>query len=1274
MEQGEERSIRLQYTGGDANSKTAFISSLPSQGSLYQYISGSKGTRITTVPATVSDADFNVIYSADGGSGNGAGSFNFYIHDNTGDSPVATTTINVNPPGVPNFLLAAKAGDIEIQFDKPMADPTGKESQFTVKVNGTPVTISSVSLKSGDPYTIVVSLATPLTGSETVLISYTQGDVVSESGGSLPSFVDQPVNFLRQTITFPALLEMTYGDEPVTLTASASSGLPVTFISSNTSVASVTGTTLTANSPGSVNITAQQVGNGTYAPARYIRILVVNKADQVITFPTFPEKRFGDPDFSPGAASSSGLAVTYSSSDESVATIVNNNIRITGSGSAVITASQEGNNLYNPANNVTATLIIDKSNQTITFNVLPTKLVGDADFSPGATSTSGLEITYTSSNTGVATVNGNLIHLISAGTTTITASQPGNTNYNAATPAAQVLTVEKGSQTITFNTLPEVTYGDPDFSPGATASSSLTITYTSSNTSVAVISAGLIHITGAGLSVITASQAGDDDFSSAPDVQQTLTVDKASQSITFGEMPTRVFGDADFNPAATASSGLVVTYSSSNTNVASITGNSIHITGAGTAVITASQAGDNNYLEAPDISHSLTVQKAAQTITFPELPYGIYGGADILPAATASSGLEVSYSSSNQSVAAISDGRIQITGAGTVIITASQAGNDNYEAASGIQRTLIIGKADQTITFGAITSLPYGSSDFNPGATATSGLSINYSSSNTNVAVISGNMLHITGAGNATITASQPGDNNYNAAPDAAQLFVVAKADQSITFSQLSEHTFGDSPFNLNVSASSNLSVTFLSSDPVIASVSGTLVTIHRAGSVIITAHQPGDENYNAAPDVSQTLVVKKAGQSISFAPFDSHKFGDPDINPGAISSSGLGIKYSSSNTAIAIITGSLVHIVGAGTVNITASQEGNSDFEPAPDVTQTLTVDKADQTILFPPVDQVIYGTEPFNPRASSSSGLEVTYSSNNTAVADISGGMIGIKGAGTAVITALQEGDDNYNPAENEEQTLVVTKAMLIVTAGNQTKAYLATNPELTFTYSGFVYNENESVIDISPVVQTEALQDSPVGEYTVTLSGGSDNNYDFTYIAGVLTITRIPQTVTFTSFPIEILVNETFDLQAIASSGLSVSFESDNTQVALITGSILKGVSGGTVIIKAYQEGNENYSPAEATVSVEVIATHKNILNLFTPNNDGFNDHWEIPELDSYGKCDVRVYNRWGKLVFSSKDYHNEWDGKSDGVDLPEAAYYYILKTESFGTITGTVNIVR
>ena len=139
-----EKIIKLQYTGGDGSAKTAIVTSLPAQGQLYQYNSGVKGALITAAPTTVTDPGRNVIYVANGNTGNNAGNFNFKIHDDTGDSPDAQITLNVSPPGIPNLLYAAKNANIELQFDIPMADPAGKQSQFTVTVNGSPATISLI--------------------------------------------------------------------------------------------------------------------------------------------------------------------------------------------------------------------------------------------------------------------------------------------------------------------------------------------------------------------------------------------------------------------------------------------------------------------------------------------------------------------------------------------------------------------------------------------------------------------------------------------------------------------------------------------------------------------------------------------------------------------------------------------------------------------------------------------------------------------------------------------------------------------------------------------------------------------------------------------------------------------------------------------------------------------------------------------------------------------------------------------------------------------------
>ena len=355
------------------------------------------------------------------------------------------------------------------------------------------------------------------------------------------------------------------------------------------------------------------------------------KQTQTISFPAFSTKLYNDSDFVSNATASSGLTVTLTSSNTSVATIVNGLIHIVGVGVSTITAAQAGDNYYAAATSVNQTLTISKSNQTITFSTLPSKNYGANDFSPGATASSGLTVSYSSSNTSVATIVSNKIHIVGVGSSNITASQSGNTLYNAATSVVKSLVVSKSSQTITFPNITTKTIGIADFSPGATSNSGLTVTYTSSNTAVATIVSNNIHIVGQGAATITASQSGNTLYNAATTQTQTLTVTGLTQTISFGALPNKVIGDVDFSPGATSSSGLAITYTSSNTSVATIVGNNVHIVSAGSTIITANQNGNSAYSPAVSVSQNLNVNNLltyvpnSTTVLSGSIQTGIFG-------------------------------------------------------------------------------------------------------------------------------------------------------------------------------------------------------------------------------------------------------------------------------------------------------------------------------------------------------------------------------------------------------------------------------------------------------------------------------------------------------------------------------------------------------------------------------------------------------------------------------------------------------------------------
>jgi len=156
---------------------------------------------------------------------------------------------------------------------------------------------------------------------------------------------------------------------------------------------------------------------------------------------------------------------------------------------------------------------------------------------------------------------------------------------------------------------------------------------------------------------------------------------KQDQFLTFNDL-TRYLGEEDFD-AAYASSGLPVTYTSYNTDVATVVDGKIHLVAAGEARIRAYQLGNVFYNGAYKITDTLVViAPESQTITVSDLTK--YLGDDDFSPAVASSGLPVTYESYNTDVAIVVDGKIHIVGEGAAYVRASQEGDRMYEPADNV--------------------------------------------------------------------------------------------------------------------------------------------------------------------------------------------------------------------------------------------------------------------------------------------------------------------------------------------------------------------------------------------------------------------------------------------------------------------------------------------------------------------------------------------------------------------------------------------------------------
>jgi hypothetical protein len=425
----------------------------------------------------------------------------------------------------------------------------------------------------------------------------------------------------NQTITFGALGNKTFGDADFGVSANSTSTLAVSFTASGNCTL-IGGATVHLTGAGSCTITAKQAGDTNYNPAADVpQIFSIAKANQTITFGALGNKTFGDADFGVSANATSSLGVSFTASGD--CTVTGSTVHITGAGSCTITAKQTGDTNYNPAPDVPQSFSIAKANQTITFGALGNKTFGDADFGVSANATSSLGVSFTAS--GGCTVTGSTVHITGAGSCTITAKQAGDTNYNPAPDVPQIFSIAKANQTITFGALGNKTFGDADFGVSATASSTLSVSFTASG-NCTLIGGATVHITGAGSCTITAKQAGDTNYNPAPDVPQIFSIAKANQTITFGALGNKTFGDADFGVSATATSSLAVTFTASGN--CTVIGSTVHITGVGSCTITAKQGGDTNYNPATDVPQIFSIAKANQTITFGALGNKTFGDAD----------------------------------------------------------------------------------------------------------------------------------------------------------------------------------------------------------------------------------------------------------------------------------------------------------------------------------------------------------------------------------------------------------------------------------------------------------------------------------------------------------------------------------------------------------------------------------------------------------------------------------------------------------------------
>ena len=585
------------------------------------------------------------------------------------------------------------------------------------------------------------------------------------------------------------------------------------------------------------------------------------------------------------------------------------------------------------------TLTINQQNVNIDANDI-VLTYGDPPYTMSATSSvTDRNFTYTISDGTIGSITGDVLSVLKAGTTSITVSQPSNDLYS---PVSKVISliVNKATPTLDF---PEIikNYTDSNFTPTLTTSSTGDRTFSVSDTSIANSLGSSLSITGVGQTNVTVNIDESENYLSISG-STTMTVNVGIPTIIFNDI-TKIFGDPDFDIAATSDSSGAMTYSIADSSVATVIGNTVSIIGTGSTVVTVNQSSSTLFTSG-SASMTLIVNKAPFDISWYESSlkkvYTIGQFELKQPTYPSSYDGMIRYSSSNISVASLSGRVVNFNKIGRVLLSAKFERSKNYQDAT-VYVVLDILKANQAIIPSELptekplkdfTSIPIS-------ASSTSGAPVYIEVMDGSAASISGTLGNyelVTNnqTGVVTITYFTVENDHPNYYPATLQFSLdIVKLNQNISFEPepaIEIIYTEDLEISIDAISDSNLDVSIEKQDRGTSTFENKTLSFNDVGEVYITAEQTGNQFYNPAKANRVITVIQGLTELSNFSIPDKFVYDDDfEITP-PISSRDGEIIYTSDNPDVAVVSGTTIIIVGVGTCNITALMNSTNFYRSA--------------------------------------------------------------------------------------------------------------------------------------------------------------------------------------------------------------------------------------------------------------------------------------------------------------------------------------------------------
>ena len=1113
----------------------------------------------------------------------------------TSDASVATVTNGV--------VVAVKVGTATIT-----ARASDKTATCTITVVATQVTSvtldkTSASLKAGETVTLTATVKPDDATDKTVTWSTSDASVATVSNGVViankvgsatitAKAGDKTATCAITVVATPVtsvILDKTSASlkagESVTLIAkvnpSDATDKTVTWSTSDASVATVSNGVVNAVKVGSATITAK-AGDKTATctvtviptPVTSVALNVTSASLQVGETVTLTA--------TVNPSDATDKSVTWSTSDESIATVSNGVVKAVSIGSATITA-KAGDKTATCAVSVVpppvvpvSSITLDKTSASLKAGetVTLTATVNPADATDKT-------VTWSSSDASVATVINGLVTAVKVGSATITAKAGEKTatcSITVVPTSVTSITLDKTSASLKAGETVTLT---ATINPSDATDK--TVTWTTSDASVATVTNGVVVAVKVGTATITA-KAGDKTATCAVTVVPTpvtsITLNKTSASIKVGET---VSLTATVNPSDATDKTVI--WNTSDASVATVSNGVVTAVKVGTATITA-KAGDKT------ATCAITVAATpVSSVTLNKTSVSLKAGETITLAATVNpsdaTDKTVIWSTSDASVATVTNGVVVAIKVGAATITA-KAGDKTATCAVTVVPTPVTSitlnkdfaslKAGETVMLTATVN-PSDATD----------KTITWSTSDATVAMVSNGVVTAVKVGSATITA-KAGDKTATCA-----ITVVATPVTSITLDRSSVSLKAGEAVALNAtvnpSDATDKTVTWSTSDASVATVTNGVVVAIKVGSATITA-KAGDKTATCAitvvttPVTSVTLDISsvslKAGETVTLT---------ATVMPD--DATDKTVTWSTSDASVATVTNGVVVAVKVGTATIKAmsgAKSASCEITVIPTPVTSVTLDQASASLK---VGETVTLTATVEP--DDATDKTVTWSTSDASVATVTNGIVVAKKVGTATIKAMAGAkfatcEITVIPTPVTSVTLDKTSAQLKVGETLTLNATVLPDDATDKTVTWSTSNANVATVDNgvvtavkagSAIITAQAGDATAICTITVPMSGGHEGTGEEDWVFHVTSVTLNKSSAS-------LKIGETVSLIATVkpddATDKTVTWTSSDETVASVSNGVVTAKKIGTATITAKAEDKT----ATCTITVISAAT--------------------------------------------------------------------------------------